>query len=43
MKKTIKLLGMAIFALSLMMAGPTFAQSAKAQKKENKELKKDQK
>lgn len=43
MKKTIKLLGMAIFALSLMMATPAFAQSAKAQKKENKELKKDQK
>lgn len=43
MKITIKLLGMVIFALSLMMAGPTFAQSAKAQKKENKELKKDQK
>lgn len=43
MKNTIKLFGMLILAASLMMAGNVSAQSSKAEKKENKELKKDQK
>lgn len=43
MKLTVKLVAMTILVASVMIGTPTFAQSNKAQKKQNKELKKDQK
>lgn len=43
MKNTIKLFGMVVLAVCIMVASPVSAQNSKAQKKENKELKKDQK
>ena len=43
MKNTVKLLGIAILVAGLFIANPAVAQNSKAEKKENKELKKDQK
>lgn len=43
MKNTLKLFGMVILAASIMMAGNVSAQTSKAEKKENKEMQKDQK
>lgn len=43
MKTTMKLVAMVVLAASMFVTLPAFAQSSKSEKKENKELKKDQK
>lgn len=43
MKNTMRLVALVVLATSVMMTTPTFAQTDKIQKKENKEMQKDQK
>ena len=42
MKNTIQIVGVAVLVAGIMMSNPVSAQSDRTQKKENKELKKDQ-